>query len=236
MNKEIVVAAYDKDLCWLSLLNKDIKKTIYRKGEHKLQSGEIRLDNVGRDVHTFFNHLYLNYETLSDITFFAQDYPFDHWEDLLSVINNNTWASRCALNIGGYYGFHFNTNQPNTTVNLKASDGSSIDIVVGMMWDLSPTHQFGSGKILACHNNGTPQDTRFLDSMNLDNSWSLFFNTPPPPQYEFIPGGHFGITKEQVRLRDKGFYKKIIDLLAIDPESPWIIERLECYLFNPKFI
>jgi len=47
-----------------------------------------------------------------------------------------------------------------------------------------------------------------------------------------MPGGHFVITKEQVRMRSKEFYKKIIDLLIEDDNSPWMFERLECYIFN----
>ena len=240
MNKEIVIAAYDKDLSWLSTLHDDTKKTIYRKGDYELLDGEIRLDNVGRDVHTFFTHLYLNYDNLSDITFFAQDYPFDHWEDLVEVINNSTWSDKCALNVDGYYGFHFNTNQPNTPVNLKMVDGSPTQLIVGMMWDLSQSQQFDTSpwtnRVLVCNRDGTPQDTNFLNSMNLDDSWRMFFSGPPPPFYEFMPGGHFGVTKEQVRIRDKEFYKKIVDLLRDDTNSPWVIERLECYFFNPKFI
>jgi len=33
MEKEIVIAAYDKQLDWLNTINEDVKKTIYRKGE-----------------------------------------------------------------------------------------------------------------------------------------------------------------------------------------------------------
>jgi hypothetical protein len=49
-----------------------------------------------------------------------------------------------------------------------------------------------------------------------------------------MPGGHFGITKEHAQLRSKEFYKKVCDLLIDDVNAPWMIERLECYIFNPK--
>ena len=32
MNKEIVIAVYDKELTWMEKFNPDVKKTIYRKG------------------------------------------------------------------------------------------------------------------------------------------------------------------------------------------------------------
>jgi hypothetical protein len=49
-----------------------------------------------------------------------------------------------------------------------------------------------------------------------------------------MPGGHFGITKQQAQLRSKDFYKNIVDFLLEEEVAPWIIERLECYIFNPN--
>ncbi len=31
------------------------------------------------------------------------------------------------------------------------------------------------------------------------------------------------------------FYGKICNLLTEDIWAPWMIERLECYIFNPKY-
>ena len=221
MDKEIVIAAYDKDLSWMSNLNTDIKQTIYRKGVKTDNGNEIFIENNnGRCVHTFFNHIYKNYDVLSDITFFAQDYPFDHWEDLIEVINNETWVDRCALEIEGYYGFHFNT------IKVPGPKG-------GIMWNLSPSIQHTNGYVLICQSNGFPQDRN--PKINVDSYWVKLFTDNKPPNYEFIPGGHFGVTKESIKVRDKEFYHKIVKLLESDETSPWMIERLECYIFNKNF-
>lgn len=53
--------------------------------------------------------------------------------------------------------------------------------------------------------------------------------------YEFILGGHFGITKNHVHLRSKKVYEQIVNFLEEDLNAPWMIERLECYIFNPKY-
>jgi len=221
MSKEIVIAAYDKYLDWLDKFNSDIKVTVYRKGEEaKQREDEIKLEpNKGRCVHTFFNHIYTNYDNLSDITFFGQDWPFDHWEDVVEVINNGTQESRCQLKIEGYYGFHFNT------ITVPSSLG-------GRMWNLSPSKQHGNGNVLVCQSNGQPQDSN--PNINVDKYWDLLFTDQKPTEYEFMPGGHFGITKEHAQLRSKEFYKKVCDLLLEDESAPWMIERLECYIFNPK--
>jgi len=221
MTRELVIAAYDRYLDWLDKLNPEIKVTVYRKGEEEKQrENEIKIEpNKGRCVHSFFNHIYTNYDNLSDITFFAQDYPFDHWEDVIEVVNNNTEDSRCQLKIGGYYGFHFNT------ITVPSPLG-------GSMWALSSSTHHGEGRVLTCQSNGAPQDSN--PNIDVDRYWNRFFNQAPPAQYEFIPGGHFGITKEHAKLRSKDFYKHIADFLLEEDVAPWIIERLECYIFNPN--
>lgn len=224
MTRELVIAAYDRYLDWLDSVNADVKQTVYRKGDEPAQrDNEIKLEpNKGRCVHTFFNHIYNNYDNLSDITFFCQDYPFDHWEDVIDVVNNCTEESRCQLKIGGYYGFHFNT------ILIPSSLG-------GRMWDLSPSKHHENGRVLICNNDGTPQADPSHFHINLEQYWSIFFKqVPPPVEYEFVPGGHFGITREHVQLRSKEFYKKVCDLLIEDINAPWTIERLECYIFNPN--
>lgn len=221
MNRELVIAAYDSYLDWLEEINSDIKVTVYRKGDEPTQiSNEIKLEpNKGRCVHTFFNHIYNNYDNLADITFFAQDYPFDHWEDIIDVVNNNKEESRCQLKIGGYYGFHFNT------IMIPSHKG-------GIMWNLIDSQHHGKGKVLSCSSNGYPQDSN--PNINVDKYWNMFFDSFNPSHYEFMPGGHFGITKEHAHLRSKEFYKKVVDFLLDKEIAPWIIERLECYIFNPN--
>ena len=216
MTKEIVIAAYDRDLSWMSLFNSDIKRTVYRKGKKSDNESEFFIElNMGRCVHSFFNHIYMNYDNLSDYTFFAQDYPFDHWENLIDVINNSTFEQNVTLRIGGYYGFHYNT--------------------VGSMWNMPQSEQFGGGRSLSCSSNGSPQASPQSFNINLDMVWDDFFDCPHPQMYEFMPGGHFGITKEHVRLRSRELYKKVVDMLSENTDAPWAIERLECYIFDPKF-
>lgn len=222
--KEIVIAAYDKDLSWVSELNNDVKFTIYTKGDI-LNIGQ-KLPNVGRCVHTFFRHIYENYGGLSDYTFFVQDYPFDHWENVVELINTDTFKQNCKLNINDYYyGFHYNTiGMPNR--NSKYNLG-------GGMWTLYRSDHVGIGEVLKCYSNGHPQD--YNPNINIDKYWPEFFEGQPPPIYEFIPGGHFCLTKEGCFIRSKDFYKKVIHFLETVEIAPWIIERLECYIFNKKF-
>jgi hypothetical protein len=214
--KEIVVAAYDRDLGWLKTINSDVKQTIYRKGVKTDNPNEIFIEpNLGRCVHSFFNHIYINYDNLADYTFFVQDYPFDHWGNLIEIINDDLdlLSQKASLTIGGYYGFHNNT--------------------LGTAWIMSKSKQFNNGFVLSCQSDGKPQDNN--SKIDVDKYWNILFDEPKPNEYEFMPGGHFAITKTQIHLRSKELYKKIIDLLIEDVTSPWMIERLECYIFNLNY-
>jgi hypothetical protein len=89
MNKELVIAAYDREYDWINQLNDDVKITIYRKGNN-IKPNEILIEpNVGRDVHVFFKHLITRYDSLSEYTFFSQDYPFDHVSNYVDIINGD---------------------------------------------------------------------------------------------------------------------------------------------------
>lgn len=222
--KELVVAAYDKDLSWLDQLYRDVDVTVYRKGDSHCHDDEIVLeDNVGRDVHTFFQHIESKYDNLSDITFFSQDYPFDHWENIVEVVNGGEQKcfEKSALNIdNGYFGFHYNT--------------------INTMWPLYQSldhagHSKDLENIISCDKLGNPQHINFFEGDTLDTYWSLFFDCPPPLFYEFMPGGHFAIKKSHALKRSKELYGKVVEFLSLNEKAPWVIERFECYLFNPKY-
>lgn len=214
MKKELVIAGYDKPLEWLNDIQSDVKITIYRKGNAPISKfKEIKVEtNIGRCVHTFFNHIYLNYENLSDITFFAQDYPFDHWGNIVKTINENLWVQNSILNINdGYFGFYNN----------------------GIYGNLFRATHFNNGNVLSCAANGHPHDGQ--PGLNVDRYWHILFDQQNPNYYEFIPAGHFGITKSHATIRTKCFYGKIKELLETESIAPWIIERLECYIFDPRY-
>lgn len=213
MNSELVISAYERDYSWVENINKNVKVTVYRKGIEQDNKNEIFLPlNVGRCVHTFFNHIYKNYNNLADYTFFAQDSPFDHWGKIIETINGGVdlLEKNSVLKFDGYFGF-----------SSMSNDG----------WELVDGDHFFGGKILKSQSDGRPHDY----GLEVDRYWNIFFDEPCPELYEFIPGGHFGITKENVHYRSLEFYKKIVELLETEYRAPWNFERMECYIFNKNY-
>lgn len=76
MNKELVVAYYNENLNWLNDV-RDYKITIYNKSNTEIP-GTIKLENIGREMQTYFHHIVNNYDNLSEWVFFTQANPFDH--------------------------------------------------------------------------------------------------------------------------------------------------------------
>ena len=211
ITKEVVISLFDKDIEWIENLNKDIKISIYRKGDATSHPNEIYLsNNVGRDVHTFFYHIVNRYDTLADYTFFSQDYPFDHIENYIDIINGTRfeWDMYSSYRKDGYWGYHWNN--------------------IGTMWAMDDSIEWGC-KVLKSDKVGRPHHPTPLP---IELIWNKLFSSECPNILEFTPGGHFSISKEQILCKDLEFYKEILILLENNESAPWVIERLEPYIFN----
>ena len=85
MNFCIVVARYNECLEWTKQF---LNKIIYNKGTSLTYDfNQILLDNVGREGHTYYKHIYDNYDNLADYTIFLQGNPLDHSPNIISNLN-----------------------------------------------------------------------------------------------------------------------------------------------------
>ena len=97
----IVVARYNEDLEWTKQF---LNVIIYNKGTPLTNDfNQILLNNVGREGHTYYKHIYDNYDNLADYTIFLQGYPFDHSPNIiynLNIITNlNKYINNADLRI-----------------------------------------------------------------------------------------------------------------------------------------
>jgi hypothetical protein len=84
----IVVARYNECLNWL--LPYDDCTIVYNKGDDNIApfSNVIKLDNVGREGHTYLYHIINNYNKLSDRVTFSQGDPITHNSTFLYGLDN----------------------------------------------------------------------------------------------------------------------------------------------------
>jgi hypothetical protein len=81
----IVVARYNENLEWTKQFSNVI---VYNKGPMLTGVFNQRfLINVGREGHTYYKHIYDNYDNLTDYTIFLQGNPFDHSPNIISNLN-----------------------------------------------------------------------------------------------------------------------------------------------------
>jgi len=82
---EIVVARYNEDLRWSNKYKEYL--TVYNKGDDEIE-GSIRLENIGREAHTYLHHIVNNYDNLADYTIFLQGEPIvPHSPKLYGYLN-----------------------------------------------------------------------------------------------------------------------------------------------------
>lgn len=81
MNFCIVVARYNEDVTWTKQFSNVI---IYNKGTPLSDDfNQKYLNNVGKEGHTYYKHIYDNYDNLADYTIFLQGNPFDHSPNII---------------------------------------------------------------------------------------------------------------------------------------------------------
>lgn len=85
MNFCIVVARYNENLEWAKQF---LNVIVYNKGDTLTDDfNQIFLNNVGREGHTYYKHIYDNYNNLTDYTIFLQGDPFPHSPNIISNLN-----------------------------------------------------------------------------------------------------------------------------------------------------
>jgi hypothetical protein len=221
MKKSLIVASYNKDLSWLNNINKDIKVYIYDKSldgrynDINCYKYE-RLQNIGRETQTYFYHIVKYYDELSDLNIFVQDDPFDHSEDIIDFINNdNIFNEKSELFIKMNNSYLTISDYKNHYRNKER------------------TLHFDEGFVIRSLSNGSPHHFKQL---NCDNVWNeLFVSERPDKYYEFVPGFQMFITRENLKIRNILFYKKLLKSLEKENDLPWIIERIQTYIFDPKY-
>lgn len=89
---EVVLARYKEPLDWVSAIT-GYRMTVYDKSGDNIPNA-IPLPNVGREAHTYAEHVARRYDTLAELTVFAQGNPFDHVPDFVDQVKNPSFRFR----------------------------------------------------------------------------------------------------------------------------------------------
>jgi hypothetical protein len=126
MRKMVVVARYNENITWLNEIN--CEYVIYNKGNDNIDHNYKKLENIGREPHTYITYILENYNNLPDVVCFVQGNPFDHCNNIVSKINN------------------FNSDIEVLSDNIYDYDSQLyIDDVCNILFNSSKRPKFGAG-------------------------------------------------------------------------------------------
>jgi hypothetical protein len=105
-----------------------------------------------------------------------------------------------------------------------------LDVINGnkIFWDQRAQQKLGDCWFF-CEERGILEEEVYP---HFEQIWNELFDYKIVDKIIFTPTGHFVISKEHLRSRPKSFYQKILNILETDNMSPWVIERLEIYIFD----
>ena len=238
----IVVARYEEDVQWTEAYS-DIC-TLYNKGSSKPNAAlpfVIRLENTGREGHTYLYHIISNYESLSANLVFTQADPFPHNPTILCAID--AIDQTCSIQPLGYI---YSDTIPSKEV-IRASEklteyglnymvtkiNRDLQIVSPVAFDDKGINEF-----IEDHKYIYPRQAHmslvnaFLDRCKFPLYASEIFDSLIP----FSFAGLFKVNREVVRVHSKETYANILrELTLIHPQgglNGYILERVWLYIFG----
>jgi len=234
----IVVARYEEDVQWTEAYS-DIC-TLYNKGDSKPNANlpfVIRLENTGREGHTYLYHIISNYESLSDNIVFTQADPFPHNSTILCAIDAIE-KTRSIQPLGYIYSDTIPCKElvkaagKITDYGLKymvSKINRNLQIVSPVAFDDAGINQFIQDHIYIY-----PKQAH----MSLVNAFleRCKFPANDDPFIPFTFSGLFKVNREVVRVHSKESYMNILrELTLIHPQgglNGYILERVWLHLFG----
>ena len=207
MDKCLIIARYNENLDWLTKYN-DFKILVYNKGEELDQNYKfkvLKLENLGRESHTWLTHIVNNYNNLNDINIFLQG----KIDDLNCMVHTNPNDYLDNLEKYGFSVSRFGLLSP---FHWKWNVGVEKDQRYKKQW---LNYEISRSKI---------------GFRNF--SKKIFPSIPLIVATSY--GGCFAVKKETILQHNIFFYKNLLDILSKhkNPIEGHYMERLWCYLFT----
>lgn len=247
---EVVLAHYNEDVSWVAEYRKkypDAVFTVYTKtnNSEKAPPGAIPLPNVGRESHTYLNHIVMRYDTLAEWTVFSQaEAPTFGYHGhrlggghLAGAWSFDDYLTKHLAEDGSLFVFTEAVHMPSLRHISRA------DYVLDSM---TGTHD-------VCPNDGmwsrwwhTGWFGEFLEKtrraqrgyLAMDFYRKFVIESSPqmrPVTLVFAQGARFGLGRDRIRLRPVSYYMQLLFHLThnIDPIASFYLEWMWYDVFHP---
>lgn len=206
MENSLIIARYNENLDWLKA-HKNFNIVIYNKGKEIISSHHkniIKIENVGRESHTWLYHIVNNYNNLDNINIFLQG----RIDDLGCMAFQNPSSYLKEIDRFGFTASRYGILGP---LHWQKNVGVENDHRYKSDWK--------KGKI-------SRSNLGFRNfAKKLFPEIPFFVNT----SY----GGCFAVKKEIIKKYELRFYEELLEILSKheNPIEGHYLERLWCYMF-----
>ncbi|KAL9024084.1 MAG: hypothetical protein Q9196_006775, partial [Gyalolechia fulgens] len=211
---EIVVAHYNEDLSWLKQYSSEC--CVYSKGGSKntpeLPFTPTPLPNIGREGHTFLQHIVHHYDKLADVTLFVQGRIDDHVNLTLNEIKKRALETI-----------------PGQVKTFPFRELELFDHWDGIPWEEYP-----------CWKRWSSMDMQNMKDTPLQLFQKYITESDRVPvAVGFAPGAIFAVRKETICSHGKAYYQRLLeklflgDMAHVNPETGHYMERFWLAMFNP---
>ena len=176
-----------------------------------------KLDNIGRESHTYLHHLYTNYHILADVTIFVQGDVYNNDGSAPPHATLGTYAMKNrALDLA-----------PGTVLPLGDRRRRFVDWN-GIPWETCPAH----AEWYATHSG----DKMLRADRTPGELWTAATREAHPHAVYWSEGACFAVRCEDVLKRRRSFYKKLLDMFTEDSqEIGHFMERFWFAIFSDKY-
>lgn len=208
INHDIVISRYTENIDWSRFLQANV--IIYNKGfdniSHLLQKKNlsiIKLENIGREGHTYLHHIINNYKTLKNRTTFLQADPFCHSPNIMELLCESD-NFEPIQSLSQYYTDKF----PSKTIQKrfeKYFQGIKISL-----YELTPEFNYLDVNtpflLIGANKNIHVPIHKFMKNINL-------IPKNDKQTYKFIISALFSIELNNIKKNSLEFYKKVSNIL-----------------------
>jgi hypothetical protein len=236
----IVVARYAEDVSWTQAYSDIV--TVYNKGSTSNHPGlidAIRLENVGREGHTYLHNIIENYDHLPEQIIFTQADPFIHNPTILCGIDNHFLLADVQA-LGLYYIKQSNLPPiPFAEENKVITDYGLEYLRIQSNGDLISPDFFDQGMVdLRVNADNDYKGVRFQSKPVTEGflNRAIFPIKKPLDTVVFSFSGLFSVRRSRILVYPKIVYQGLLEeLISKNSQggvNGYILEKLWLYIFE----
>jgi hypothetical protein len=248
---EVVVSHFNENLDWLSKLTSAEEKprvSIYTKGQQPLHELESKMDvhqlpNVGREAHTYLNHIVKNFDNLADWTIFTQagepSFGYKgHQEGGGHLMAGDSFANYMTPDPSGARFVHTSgIHLPSMNHVLRAAFCINDKSVEGGVtecpkeasqwtawWDMGHFYDFVKSKV---------ESQGGEEALDFYRKYINPAHSGKDLTLSFAQGARFAVSRDKILSRPKEDYERLLAALAkdVDPYAGYFMEWMWSELF-----